>query len=293
MSSNLPSSSNLDSNVKTFGLGTYDSDEDDDLPDQNTGKGKDSLPSGGAADIDVTEHITSYLENTASSDLPCDKNVPVGRSDYYDRSSITSRKRKPDSNTSQLPGALKNETSGPTSLGNDWIGRVEEDASDVGFPGQVPSLASRNGHLIGKKDETMLRNKTSSRSHSATNIALVGELTEKLLKEHGKKDLTRRHVMSFLQATGSPQFLASDLIRCLKYRHSIHVKDVLDEFPVSKQAAKVVVSEDQGLEVVRERLINLEIASGRDVKTAHSFRVLAARVTDTLALLERLKVHNG
>jgi len=119
----------------------------------------------------------------------------------------------------------------------------------------------------------------------ATNILLVSDLTQDFMKKFGKKDLTRRHIMSFLSGQNQPQFLASDIIRCLKLRHSVFVKDVLDEFPIAKTASDGKFS----LSAIREKLIQLEIDSILQPEVSSQFRRCAANISNIIADLERLE----
>lgn len=116
----------------------------------------------------------------------------------------------------------------------------------------------------------------------ATNIPQVIALTKDFLKDYGKKDLTKRHVLAFLQKQNLPQYLSSDIIRCLKLSHSIFVKDVLDEFPVYRAASQTTVAQ------VRQKLIDLECHYVRQPEVASVLRRLAADLTRSLLDMERL-----
>lgn len=113
----------------------------------------------------------------------------------------------------------------------------------------------------------------------ATDIERVGSLTDELIKRFGKKDLTKRHVLSFLQALSEPQFLSSDIIRCLKLRHSVHVKDVLDEFPVAKQASSNSVNS------IRNSIIALEVKHMHEPEVAFALRRCSASLSHVIAKL--------
>jgi len=117
----------------------------------------------------------------------------------------------------------------------------------------------------------------------ATNISLVSDLTQDFMKEFGKKDLTRRHVMSFLSKSNTPQFLASDIIRCLKLRHSVYVKDVLDEFPIAKTASDGKLS----LAAVRAKLVMLESGSAPNV--SRQLKQCSAHISSVIKDLEDIK----
>jgi hypothetical protein len=164
------------------------------------------------------------------------------------------------------------------SLGNYWSGvTIEDQAVPAGFPStefedpQRYQVTNASGNKMKKV---------------ATNIPLVLDLSSKFLKEYGKKGLTRRHVMAFLQKSGSHQYLASDVVRCLKEVHDIDVKDVLDEFPITHTASS------SSLASMRDMLVDLEIHNIRNPETSKVFRYAAADLSRTIALLERLGVDN-
>lgn len=270
MPSQLPTTDSTSRKVKDFGVGTYDSpiqseyNEEGDfefhgesLPtrrDPRDLKGDDLI---GGPDVPVSEvgklgssdlpgdldrpprqkkkpedsTITSPIESVAQSALPTDKNNPPARSDYYDKTKI---------GDTMLPGSINNDQSLDRfleSLGNWWSGWTETDvAQPMSFPKvdrppeetdkytSVPmGTASTGNHVMNRQ---------------ATNLDLVGTLTSEFLKKHGKKGLTRRHVMAFLRVGGYHQYLASDIVRCLQQRHNIHVADVLDQFPISDVKSK-------------------------------------------------------
>ena len=122
-------------------------------------------------------------------------------------------------------------------------------------------------------------------SRQATNINLVTDLTSQFLKACGKKDLTKRHVLAFLQSLGHPQFLSSDIIRCLKLSHEVYVKDVLDEFPVHRQTTASQTS----IASLRDKLIQLEIDNVLDPKVSSVYRRCAANLSRVIVDLERLE----
>ena len=123
-------------------------------------------------------------------------------------------------------------------------------------------------------------------TRQATHITQVVALTKDFLKVAGKKDLTKRHVMAFLQTLGLPQYLSSDIIRCLKLSHDIHVKDVLDEFPVFRQAS---AAQQTSIARARQALINLECDHVLDPEVASVLRRCAANLTRTIIDMERLE----
>ncbi len=137
-----------------------------------------------------------------------------------------------------------------------------------------------------REDKKSQPKKKASMNRNATNITLVNSLTKDFLKACGKKDLTKRHVLAFLQSLGQPQFLSSDIIRCLKLAHDIHVKDVLDEFPVARTASTV-----GGTTVaqVRRKLIDLEGEFVLQPEVSSILRRCAANLTRALIDMERLE----
>ncbi len=148
------------------------------------------------------------------------------------------------------------------------------------------STGSTVGELIDKAmapSESAVLNKTAT-SRQATDFVKVGGLTEEVLKEYGKKNLTKRQILAFLQKHGEPQFLSSDIIRCLKHRHEVYVKDVLDEFPVAKLASTNFAS-------VRDRVIALEVSHIREPDVSSILRRSAAALTNAITVIERLEVH--
>jgi hypothetical protein len=116
----------------------------------------------------------------------------------------------------------------------------------------------------------------------ATNISMISDLTQDFMNKFGKKDLTRRHVMSFLSESNTPQFLASDIIRCLKLRHSVYVKDVLDEFPIAKTASDGRLS----LAAIRAKLAMLESSSQPEVVS--QLRQCSACISSVIKDLEAI-----
>jgi len=99
-----------------------------------------------------------------------------------------------------------------------------------------------------------IKREKTAMQRNATNINQVVALTKDFLKEAGKKGLTKRHVLAFLQQRGLPQYLSSDVIRCLKLSHDIHVKDVLDEFPVYREASMNRYAEEKKCESCDSKL---------------------------------------
>jgi hypothetical protein len=258
----MPTTDTIGRKVKDFGIGTYDSsvqpeygtegdfetmgeslpvkrdlrDDGDEIigdayaPTSNMDRvGVAELPGDlGRPPKQRKKPEDSIIDSVAQSELPNDRNNPPARSDYYDRTKI---------GDTMLPGPSNNDQSLDRflgSFGNWWSGWTENDmAQPTSFPGvdsppeETDKYTSVPMGVAGQK----LGNYAMERQ--ATNLELVGTLTTDFLKKNGKKGLTRRHVMAFLQEGGYHQYLASDVIRCLQQRHNVHVADVLDQFPIS------------------------------------------------------------
>lgn len=252
---------------------------------------------------------------TASSELPSDADNPAARSDYYDRMQTgqvdqsdlpdiwadedTGAYASEDVGETSLPGAPHNDFSMDDflgALGNEWSGAVVEDLSGpAGFPTEnfLEEADYMKRKLNDWTDDARIiatgecMNQTR---RQATNVDLVVRLTSEFLKKNGKKDLTRRHVMAFLQDEGQPQYLVSDVIRCLKHSHKVYMADVLDQFPVSREASSSFRTAAVGL---RERFIQLEIENVRSPGVASCFRRSAADLAHVIADLERSEDRNG
>ena len=224
----------------------------------------DMLP--GDEDVDDTTHrhpnmdtIDQVLPTVAISELPDDHDNPSARSDYYDHMTTGMKGALSDiwadedtgayagekEPGTELPGVVKNETSMDDflgALGNAWSGYETEDLSGPqGFP--TEDFAENIDYDRSDNQDGGRIMTSNLNGRRATNLELVGDLTTKFIKEFGKKDLTRRHVISFLQKSGHHYYLASDIIRCLKLRHSVFIKDVMDEFPLAKTASMNIYAE--------------------------------------------------
>jgi hypothetical protein len=185
-------------------------------------------------------------------------------------------------------------------LGNWWSGKeIEDITSPYGFPAtdfdeNINYDRSDNqdgGTTVPLGDPKMFASgRTSMTTRQATNIHQVVGLTKDFLKEAGKENLTKRTVLAFLQGRNLPQYLSSDIIRCLKIQHDIHVKDVLDEFPVARKASVAM-----GTTIARARhaLIELECKHVLDPQVASVLRRCAAQLTRALIDMERLEAGNG
>lgn len=248
-----------------------------------------------------------FLSTVADSELPNDKDNPAARSDYYDHTvigknvALETSPYWPDEDTSvygqnSLPGVVKNDKTMDNTLGglgNSWSGYGVEDISGPnGFPSEdynqnvnYPRSNDGNsgGSLIASQSTRFLMNRL------ATNINLVDDLTKDLIKDFGKKDLTRRHIMTFLQKGNHPQYLASDIVRNLMIRHNVYVKDVLDEFP----EGEFIRDGRKSMASIRDKLVDLEISNSHDSEIANNIRRSTASISNALALLERIGVFNG
>jgi hypothetical protein len=271
--------------------------------------------------------LQSVVESVSQAKLPSDGGPPA-RSDYYDKMQTGKANKTrmkghitdiwPDEDSgayaneekisdSKLPGGSdKNEMSMDdtlSTLGNYWSGyEIEDMSGSQGFPTEDFSeninidrsdnqdggriLASRYGDQFDMEHTRI-----------ATDIPLVVELTKEFIKEFGKKDLTRRHVMAFLHDRGRPQYLASDIIRCLKHNHKLVVPDVLDVFPISKTVKNVrefsKIASNNNIVNARNKLIDLQLENILDTKASVAFGKCAANLTYVMAVLEKLEGHNG
>lgn len=155
------------------------------------------------------------------------------------------------------------------ALGNYWSGSIIQDqAGSAGFPStdfaENASYSKTNddthgGQVLATSGIMKERNMSV---HTATNLHLVGDLTAAFLKKCGKKNITRRDVMAFLQdeGYGDRQFMASDIVRCLKHRHKITIADVLDQFPV-KTASDIKSFTGHNISTIRQSVASLIIQS--------------------------------
>ncbi len=326
MSSSLPTERTDDKAVDTFGIGTYDSARDSDEHGEDNdqiGPSGTSLPEGGGPTEGFNlEYFLSYPQQTAisaappSSGLPSDANNPSARSDYYDTmttgdsanlwpvedsGAYVTQEKDWDGRLDSLPTPESNDVSMDDflgALGNAWSGKVVEDQSNPnGFPSADYVEAADITHLpeglelqpFGYASSSDAMNQTTIKT--ATNLEQVSDLTKQFLKAFGRKNLVRRHVLAFLAEEGLPQFLASDIIRCMKHRHDIVIPDVMDTFPVSKTASSDVKKLSAVHDFMVERMIE---RSGEHDGSSTAFRNVAARLAVVLAALDRLEgIDNG
>ena len=239
--------------------------------------------------------VDSVVHSTSQTKLP-DGDEPTARSDYYNNMSVGQLVHSIDDYTAEHSGdtfaSSVEEDSLPVppsnyekfdnnlqSLGNYWSGSVIQDQS---VPAGFPSTEFEDPQRWQKTNASSQKMKKV-----AVNINLVRDLSSEFLKKHGKKDLTRRHVMAFLQKVGSHQFLVSDVIRCLKEDHGVQMNDTLDNFPVVKTASS------SRLASIRSRLIDLEIEHMTDPHASDLYRRAAADISKVIAVLEKYGVKNG
>lgn len=254
------------------------------------------------------ENAVNRVPSVSQTKLPSGGAVP--RADYYDATVISTTGDEwadedsgayaceGDDSSANLPGVLKNEMNFDNSLGalgNSWSGTGIEDVSGPqGFPSQDFSENVDYGKSDNQDGGRVLASLSFERLdmaniRKATNIDLVRTLTSSFIKKEGKKDLTRRHIMAFLQTEKQPQYLASDIVRCLLLDHNIYVKDVLDEFPVAKIASSGPSDGVQSLASIRSKLIDMEIRSFGTPEISSSYRTAAAAITRAIAALERIE----
>jgi len=269
------------------------------------------LPAGGVEGRDPGAH----------AELPSDADNPPARSDYYDRMVTGQQEKtawsgfeipKEDSGAyvsqekvsdSALPTVNKDEESmddWAQALGNWWSGYEIEDISGrQGFPSTDfaenvdfdKSDQDNGGRVLPLGDGRMLASGgVSMQSKTATDIKLVPAMTTEFLREYGRKDLTKRHVLAYLQKKGRPQYLSSDIIRCLKLNHDIHVKDVLDEFPVTRKAS---AASQTTIAALRDKFIQIECDNVLDERLSTEMRRCAANMTRAIVDMEKLERGNN
>jgi hypothetical protein len=211
------------------------------------------------------ETIDNVVPSVANDSLPSDDNNPSSRSDYYDDMKIGSKSYDsiwPDEDSGSyasdsVPGHQQNnkmmDTSGP--LGNYWSGFTIEDQNvSYGFPSEdfKENTDFQKTNDQGHGGQVVISMRKQNMNRVSTDLDMVGDLTSEFLKKCGKKDITRRCVTSFLQekGLGYAKHLASDIIRCMKLRHKVTIADVLDQFPIAKQASSL------DLRVISSKVLN-------------------------------------
>lgn len=214
----LPSSGPVDT-ASTFGIGTYDSKIDD----GNVRSGDNEFQFSELPGADIVrsdpESYTSYEWESESPDT----------SDSSFNEIVRTVDRKNPSHPQPDDDSLywKNETEQDRMYqgGNSLSGYTVQDQNDdnQGFP--------------NLDDPYKNRTVVSMKKRQATNFVLVNELCDEFLKDK-YTNITKRHVLRFLSIKGQPQYLSSDMIRCLNERKNLAIKDVLGEFNASDELAR-------------------------------------------------------
>jgi hypothetical protein len=235
-------------------------------------------------------HYDSVVHSEAEESKLPDGDHDNHMADYADRMSIGfthdsywgSDGSESYASEESLPSAVENSTktnNGLGALGNADSGYILEDQNvPKGFP-----------------SEDYMENRSFPKSHPgnmvasriATNVELVRDITKKFVQKHGKKDLTKRHVLSFLTGNGYYSFMSSDVIRCLKLDHDVHVPDVLDVFPVRKASSSIDASR---LVALRDFCVLNEMNNHMFPAVAAEYRQAAASLNTALAAIERAGV---
>ncbi len=236
------------------------------------------------------ETIRDPIMSVAESQLP--SGGKAVRTDYYDRMttafSVDNYWNSDDTSVyagekHSLPGSEDNDaqiSNGLNGIGNSWSNYIVEDQN---VPYGHPSDTFDQGRNYQKTNASERRmNKV------AVNVPQVRDFVKGLLSQYGKKDLTRRHIMAFLAKHNAPQYLASDVVRCLDIDHGIVVRDVLDEFPAKVKTASNPRLSSTSLNQVRNTLIDLECRYLTDVEASDQYRFAAAELAHVLAVLDRM-----
>lgn len=279
----------------------------------------DQTPSG-FFDPDITDDGEPVSDPGDHSHLPVG-GLPVARADYYDNTVLgaesmddiwtdtvtnTYSEKEDEVSDDSLPGVTKNEVSIDDLLGafgNSWSGIIEEDLSGPnGFPStdfseNVDYPKSNDdtiGQLVASVDTSISFKKSGGKMNRiATDTELVESLTKDFLKQFGKKNLVRRHVLAFLQDRKLPQYLASDVVRCLKHNHQIVIPDVMDTFPLAKIASENSLDSKKFIESTIRSLITFRNANNVSDETRVSLTICEARLASVLVDLELLEVSNA
>lgn len=277
MSSSVPNPT-YDSSVDDFGIGTYDSHPSKGLENETQQGRSESSPNGESIptvhDSSDTEfyyvHATTNLpgdslrppkskrpeedvyDRVAQSGLPIGAGDPPPRTDYYDKTSVSSYVDDMWSDngdgayaSSELPGVQKNEESvsnGLSALGNSESGYSIEDMTDTGFPSQE---FIENYDYGNKARESIPRNPMNKRT--ATNHELVKNLCKEFISFCKGKPFSKRDVLFYLKRCGQPQHLSSDMLRFMTLSGN-GAPDVLDAPRLLKDSVIKVSSVRASLE---------------------------------------------
>jgi hypothetical protein len=282
MPSSLPTEDTLSEIMSDFGIGTYDAPtQQGESGESLVSKPRRSVPDGGIEmSISDPDQFSSYassalpgdtdapargrnpkdkvidkvIPSTSQSELPCDKDNPSARSDYFDhtvigsgtidRPAISDVWADEDSGAyaqTSLPGVNKNEVDYDNQtggIGNAWSGYVVDDtSSSCGTPSD--EFLENESYPRSDKDGygRFLASSGDNMTKVSTNFVLIDGITTDFIKKFGKKDVTRRHVMQYLSSVNQSQHLVSDVVRCLRVCHKVDILDLLDVFPFAKKAS--------------------------------------------------------
>jgi hypothetical protein len=275
-------------------------------------------PSCHRSEEDVIDQV---IPSVAYAELPSDEDNPAARADYYDKMTIGESVEDiwPDEDTGayasedeeSLPAPTRNEMTMKDwlgALGNAWSGFVIEDQNvPGGFPSedfsenadfQKTNDSTHGGRVLasGNAMDYLVETYDAGTPRHATDFKLVEDLTKQFIKKHGKKGITHRDILQFLQDNdrGDRQYLASDIARCLKHKHKIVIPDVLDVFPIAKTASSFTRStmaaftKHPKITRIYNKMIELEIENMHKPRAARMFRRCAANLAHVIANLEQI-----
>jgi hypothetical protein len=249
--------------------------------------------------------LQSVVHSVSQTELPNDADNPPARSDYYDNMTTgmmggtePAENIWADEDTGayaseeadSLPSVNKNDVNADDTLGalgNYWSGSILEDISGDPYGSPATDLVENADWERSNQDDggRLMASRGFKMKRQATDVPLVMKLTTDFLKEYGKKDLTHRHVLAFLQKLGKPQYLASDIVRCLKLSHSIYVKDVLEEFPIAKTASVKISSLDD----LSDKIVDLAMLYKRDPEAVRELQACVADISRAAGLYAKVQ----
>lgn len=320
MPSSLPTEQN-DEKVDDFGIGTYDSDNTP-MPDTENAKRKhtkNSLPqNGGPFDPFGPDRLLSYPTHVSTAMLPADLDYATGRSmpqkshydsvvhseanselpneddgshvtDYADPSRVSFSEDNlwssdggdsyASAKSESLPHSTENSMKTENNLGalgNPYSGYIVQDQN---VPQGFPSEDYRENSSFPKSHPG---NMIASRI--ATNVELVRDLTKEFLKGRDKDSITKRDITAFLAKNGYFGFMSSDVIRCLRLDHDLHVQDALDVFPVRKASQNFNLTR---IAALRDFCVMNDMENISNPEVSADYRVAAACLSSALAVCER------
>lgn len=214
-----------------------------------------------------------------------------GEGHYVDDDGLIESYPQPEFNDTVMDDGLG-------ALGNSDSGYVVEDMSNPrGFP--TENFMEESDFLDGNPilpevwhlqpfGYAATAERKAMTTRVSTDVEKVRDLTKSFLKEHGRKSIVRRSVLSFLQGKGLPQYLASDIIRCMKHDHDILVPDVMDTFPIAADAPDGL----RRMASIHGRLLELSLTVP-DAATASKLSRCAARIAHAIMQLERADDGSG